>query len=492
MKKCFITSLILILASVFSSCASTGKTEKVKPVKIDFDAKLRSGFSKIDLDEDLAALKYIICSSYAGYEMAVEKGFDIDASIAEIKSEALKNLDHLGMIDTQKYQDKIFEVLNRDMKLNDMHFSVSGFGTSTNHVAKKLLFTNVYFEKTEEGFVVCQSDEDRVSLGAKFTGLEKNLYETFLGDKLVYRYAAMANPSSQRLTISLNGEQIPVSVLKPKKDEGFKYINNNASFIESDSCIYAGLQSFSMSDVNGYYMFQEMCKKISASDPEKTFILDLRQNGGGDVSLSCQLAASVFFNRETSEDHMSCYDFLRKEFFKVKIAVDSDILKIQKKIYEEQWKTYEERYGKNGYNRDRLITTENADKKEYFEKEAEQHKKVFILIDEGSASASEYAIGFLSLIPGVEITLLGNRTCGAVEYVGMHTYPLSKSGLRIYAGDLSGAPPCISQHENFHGEGEGFWPDYWVDNKNMLNTLIQLTGDKSLEEKLAGLEKSQL
>lgn len=492
MKKFFLASLILVLAFTFSSCASTGKSEKVKPVKIDFGAKLRSGFSKVDLDEDLAALKYIICSSYAGYEMAVENGFDIDASIAEIKSEALKNLDHLGMIDTQKYQDKIFEVLNRDMKLNDMHFSVSGFGTSTNHVAKKLLFTDVYFEKNEEGYVVCQSDDDRISLGAKFTGPEKNLYEAFLGDKLAYRYAVMANPSSQRLTISLDGEQYPVTVLKPKKDEGFKYRNNNASFIETDSCIYAGLQSFSMDDVNGYYLFQEMCKKISAADPEKTFILDLRQNGGGDTNLSCQLAASVYFNRETSEAHMPCYDFLKKEFLKFKIFADSDIVKIQKKLYEEQVKIYEERYGNDGYKKDRNRTEENVDIKEYFEKEAEEHKKVFILIDEGSASASEYAIGLMYLIPGAEITLIGNRTCGAVEYVGMRTYPLSKSGLRIYAGNFSGAPPCISQHEKFHGEGEGFWPDYWVDNKNMLNTLIQLTGDTTLEEKLAGLEKSQL
>ena len=163
-----------------------------------------------------------------------------------------------------------------------------------------------------------------------------------------------------------------------------------------------------------------------------------------------------------------------------------------KKFYKKSWEAAEENDKNNPYNRDVEMTEEDTDILKIYDLEAEQHKKVYVLIDSGSASASEYTTGMLSLIKNADVTLVGGRSWGAVEYVGMRGFPLPKSGIGIRIGNYYGAPPCISQNEKFHGEGEGFYPEWWVDNKNMLNTLIQLTGDSSLEEKLSGLEKWQL
>jgi len=490
MKKVCLWTLVFAVGLLLSGCASTKKTVKTKQFKLDYEVPIHTGFSKVDLDEDLECLKYIITTSYAGYDKAVENGFDIDAAISEIREETLKNLNNLGMVDTKFYEQKIFDVFNRKMKLNDMHFSVNGYVVSTNRASKKLVFTDIYFEKIGDEYFVCQRDDEKIPLEVKFTGPEKNLYPAFLEDKEVYRYAVMANPSTQRLTLSLEGEQYPVAVVKTNKEDYFRYVNDNASVIETDDCIYLGLQSFMMDDVNSYYKFSQMCKNLVSENPEKNMIIDLRDNGGGYIHLSCQLAASVYFDTE-SENHMPCYDFLMKECNKFKQVVDSEIVRDLKERMKDQWKMLEERKEKNPYKQDVEWTKENADIAEKFEKEIEQHRSVYVLMNENTASASEFLIGLLSAFENTDITLLGNRTLGAVDYVGIRGYPLVKSGVRVRAGNRYGAPPCIAQNESFHGEGEGFWPDWWVDNKNILNTLIQLTGDESLNEKLAGLEKSQ-
>ncbi|MCQ2574156.1 MAG: S41 family peptidase [Treponema sp.] len=485
MKKSnsFIATIILGISLV--SCAST-KSIPEKKVKLDFEAPIRASFSVIDLDEDLAAVKYLVTTSYAGYPQALEKGFDVDASINEIKEATLNNLTSLGMVDSKYYQNKIFEVLSRDMKVNDMHFSVSGFGVSTRPVAKYLRFTDLYFERNGEEYFLYKTEDDRIPVGAKFTGPERNLYEYFFEDRVIYRYAVYATPGTNRLTVSLNGEQYPVSVIK---NEELKSKSKLTNVIETDDCVYVSLNTFSISSTgNDYFLFFETCKKLATENPNKTVILDLRQNGGGIVYFASQLIASIYFPYDT-EEHMDFYNFLLKESYKHQLEQKSEADREKREFYKKQLDAQNKNELESGYVRDQEIVLENNDVLETYDKDSLMKRRVIILMDGGSASSSEYTIGLSYLSKDADVTLVGNRTVGAVDYVSNWDYVLPKSGLRMFYGKYFGASPCITQNENFHGEGEGFWPDWWTTNENILNTLVQLTGDESLSEKLPELGK---
>lgn len=492
MKKVRALAAGIILSFILVSCASTSgekvKASPQKDYKFDFSTKTLGSFSVVDLDEELEVLKYLMQTTYAGYETAVANGFDIDRSIGEIKKDVLENLNSLGMIDTARFQKTIFNVFMRDMKNNDMHFSVHGYDVGAyNQISKDICWTDIYVGEENGKLVIIQSGSDKIPVGAEYTGGEKNLYKAFLGDKEVYRYGVFSNPNTKRLTVSLEGESVPVSVTEKGK---WFYKENNTNVIETEESVYVSLSSFSMyGNPLLYNLFFDLCKKISNTDPEKPLILDLRSNSGGSVFLADQLVASIYYPFDIPL-HMEFYDFLMMESGKYKNRISSSALDQYNEYTKKEWELRTS--VTDEYNRELEKNEEDADIAEIFYKEPLQHKKVYVLMDEDTASASEYAIGLLGLVPDADVTLIGSRTYGSVSYYDLHRYPLPKSGLYLRLATIDGAPPYITDDDHFFGEGEGFRPDWWVSNDQLLNTLIQLTGDQSLSEYLRGLEKWQL
>ena len=91
----------------------------------------------------------------------------------------------------------------------------------------------------------------------------------------------------------------------------------------------------------------------------------------------------------------------------------------------------------------------------------------------------------------VKIHHIGENTQGAVFYINPHSKVLPNSGLWLYipsARSRSGA----FDYPGFHGEGYGWFPEYWVTHYNLLNTLNNLIDDPELGTALQGLEKWQL
>ena len=119
---------------------------------------------------------------------------------------------------------------------------------------------------------------------------------------------------------------------------------------------------------------------------------------------------------------------------------------------------------------------------------------IYVLTDPNSASCSEYTLAllhYMSKNTNIKICQIGQNTNGAVFYFNPHSVLLPNSGGWLYL------PTAINKSSNFtaagfKGEGYGWFPDYWCTNQNIVNTLVNLSGDKELEKVLQGLEKSQL
>ena len=118
---------------------------------------------------------------------------------------------------------------------------------------------------------------------------------------------------------------------------------------------------------------------------------------------------------------------------------------------------------------------------------------IYILTDTQSASCSEYSIALLrKMAEGANINIhhLGENTAGAVYYVDPTSVALPYSGIWITFPTSRNYSSAFN-HPDFHGEGYGWFPEYWVTHYNLLNTLNNLINDPELESALQGLEKWQ-
>ena len=126
--------------------------------------------------------------------------------------------------------------------------------------------------------------------------------------------------------------------------------------------------------------------------------------------------------------------------------------------------------------------------------EANYDGDIYILTDRYSASASEYTIALLHEMTkntDIKIHHLGENSCGAAFYVDPCNMFLPNSGVWFYLPTTKNTSEAFN-HPDFHGEGYGWFPEYWTTHYNLLNTLTNLIDDPELENALQGLEKWQL
>ena len=119
---------------------------------------------------------------------------------------------------------------------------------------------------------------------------------------------------------------------------------------------------------------------------------------------------------------------------------------------------------------------------------------IYVLTDKYSASCSEYSLAILYALSknsDIKIHHIGENTRGAIFYIDPSTFVTPNSGAWMVLPTGRNYSDAFN-HPDFHGEGYGWFPEYWVTQYNLLNTLCNLIDDKELEKALQGLEKWQL
>lgn len=506
----FISLLFLIF---FNSCTTAKISEKGKVAISKNTKKL--------LDEDVEYLKQILTQCYIAYDDIVEKNdFDVDATMAQIIKyypNYVKNYSEKGKaktvykngIDEWAFGSSIAYFLRQNMKINDSHFAV--IGDSINYRIcdyNCAAFSDLYFEKVADDFIVYSSPIGDIKKGQKFTGDVENLRVSFKkGDeKELYRYIPFVKDFEKLFTsVFIDGEEKQVPIHSAKRWENQKgwigyQETADSIYVSLGECLFFPNDKEKEKEV--YKKFEEICKKIVESeDNKKNVIIDLRNNHGGYVDYPKLILSALYCANANAVNSHSMFESVidlssygEIELFSLMILENriqsikenetfslSAELEDNYKIMKRNPKRY---YG--GLEKPALSYRPKLDNTKYM-------GKVIILMNKGSASASELGIAYSYLSENENIILVGENTSGCIEYGDRRDYVLPNSGIMITACSIS-FKKCayLAQNPNWHGETYGFYPDYWADEKNLLETLKNLTGDEELSLVLKDLPNRQL
>lgn len=494
-----------------------------------------------EIEKDLAVMKYYFQYGYSGYDEAVLQGFDIDSAIEEIKDSCKKELKNDGKIESKVLSQKIYEVLNKELTLEDGHISIFGQNYNPPSYDNRLYLSDVYLRKGLYDYHVYKSDAAGLKPDTVYAGKKENLIEWYDGDEKVWRFGAISDKNLKNLAFTEKDDTILVPV---KKNENLSFKDNWVNVRSTDKTLYISVSDFSlMSFKNSSKGFsnkflQEFYDKIrSQIADKKNVILDLRNNCGGNGEIPAELLAAIFYYDFNEEDTKAAINALNyqicNEEFRIESPVTAQILlerrssdrKEEKKIVKQRKENPDMEYfdiskneaEKMEYNRETGMFLKMAVRPYYgkfygyfnYDKTKDTEVKpssfygnFYVLVNHNSASASEYTIAEASLIKRAskndfanfkrkfEFSLIGENTAGAVSYFNPCYLFLPNSGTGFYLPTAYGLAAAFKNENRYKGEGKGWYPEIWTTDDNLLNTLENLTEDEDLKKELKGLEKN--
>lgn len=511
-----------------------------KPLVIK--SKAKKTLTEKEFQKDLDYLKYYFETFYAGYNEMLENGYDIDKIIEDIKKDSEKDKIKTDY-NTSVFFNAVFTNILKNHAIIDCHFSIGGNYLYSN----KLYFSDIYVKPVQKNgntkYIVVKNEREKmpekvikslgkytpadIKPGQEFTGPQSMLFEWFDGNEKIYRIGILSRENQKNILIPIDGKKIAAqaiqntSLTNPGKMQGMR---------ETKDTLYLSLADFMFlrsSEINGYKEFQTLCQNARyKSSEKKQIIIDLRGNPGGNPFFAAMLFSYLFYNKSddisfdlityvanliNDEEYknmsptfgklnlyfrmQNLINKFKKMKFKKNKREETDYEKYekivdkacQKKLF---WPSVAELF--YPYKADIQYISIDSKIKELPHPDFEGD--IYILTDTQSASCSEYSIALLrKMAEGANINIhhLGENTAGAVYYVDPTSVALPYSGIWITFPTSRNYSSAFN-HPDFHGEGYGWFPEYWVTHYNLLNTLNNLINDPELESALQGLEKWQL
>ncbi|MCK9170814.1 MAG: S41 family peptidase [Treponema sp.] len=499
MKKCV---LFILLVCLSVSLAAERKLISSQPVEYEEvhlynDPHCSKGTITYEqLKEDLNNLVYLFETAYIDYDSMVAKGFDGKKLITDILSE----YNNQSQIDTKKvYLALIQELVPY---IHDSHCVLVFFRESESFCKKnKFFYTNTFVEKTKKGWVVYESDNSNIAKGMKFTGNEENLVYYPVKGKNIYRAGVFAVEKPETFSLNINNKEYPVETY----DDGAIEIRPlKYHEIETKNTGYVCLSSFMLPDEKSPLrktVFEKYSTLGLKWGKKKNIIIDLRSNGGGEIKYSSYLLSPLYFNAITDMDVPArttidswVDNVLEKKIFIESPATVSLILQTARMInltdmVEEYTSTFE--FSKT-YPAKKLYRNvpAAADDDMTKNKRIPFKGKIILLTDRNTASAAEQTVALAQTLfgPTKQVFVIGENTRGCITFGDVHFAVLPDSGICINLA--SAKENNIEDYPSWHGEGSGFYPDYWTNGEDLNDTIFMVTKDREMKKKLDGIDKA--
>ena len=135
---------------------------------------------------------------------------------------------------------------------------------------------------------------------------------------------------------------------------------------------------------------------------------------------------------------------------------------------------------KNNFNR---IKIENL--KKGINKKINFLSKLIVIMDKNTCSSGESFVYLANplLEEGKNLFYIGENSGGCFNYGNVMCYQLPNSGIAIYL-------PSLKMKSGIIAEGKGYMPGYWAFNEDLLQAIVNITGDVELSEKLEDINNN--
>lgn len=457
--------------------------------------------SNVELDQDLQSFKYIISQNYAAYDEAAALGFKIDDAIDTIKYRYQKN--YSGSLNSDLLAECIFSVLNEDFPIKDQHLTIKSESKTFFYSDVRWRMSDVYFEKKgNDFFTVRNYFLLKIKKNQKYTGDLENLFPCVYHGKDMFRFGILTDKIEHETSISIEGENIRVPIFidipfASEKDKIGIRKTGTTLYVSLSDCILASDNE--KTDRQIKKDFDSALTMIEKGGFEN-LIIDLRSNKGGYIEHVTSLLEALYCGNDNNirSNFQKC---MNDSYQGSQVLYSPDIaaayanslnnigaLSEESVLFsqqlEKEMKDNPHRYFDIVEKKSRTLTKMSNS---LFK------GKIIFLINLRTASAAEQLI-CLSYLRGQDnIIVVGSNSHGCLDFGGIYCYTLPNSGIELYFPNVMFKESLLlTDNSHWHGDGYGFYPDYWTDSKHLIDTLIYITNDRNIKKNMKGLAKGLL
>ena len=444
--------------------------------------------------EDLEYFKNIIENCYIAYDDISSNQnaeIDIDFLYEQYKKNAKKKKKNASFekgINQDALLIPLWEYLN-GLNLDDGHLRIDTNTDKWTISKKNKIYSSDYFFRKEDSNYILSYPQNSDYLGKIYLSSLENLKPTIHNNTELFKIALLTKTSVDKIFIQLDQENLEC----PLKWYEFEYNNSPLiKLIKTDECLYLRIADFYVNPKSeSYNFYNKTIDDFSKEIIDKNYIiLDLIGNPGGYQNW-CYEILGAMNEKKDNNTIQELNDFItlelsrEEELHSLELAKNSYLSAIKENLPQDVINIRKKEYDTQVLNPKRYISNISFSKNSgmpRFDK-SNLNKKIIVLIDSYTASAAELLISLIYTLNLGETILVGENSRGSAEYGKILDYILPNSKLKIkLASSTRKNAPLLALNEKWHGENYGFYPDYWITYKDIIETLVYLTKDVSLRE----------
>ena len=357
MKKKFSKLILFSLLAIFSSCTKIEINEtntirtpiENKSVDIMYDFhkyQNRTQITYSEMQEDLETFIYILETSYIGYDDALERGLDTNVQ----RQKVLGYFENQEIIQIQDFLDVLYKAF--EDYIQDNHASVNYLNNNDyrSFIKKQaLFFSDVYVQKTDGNFYVCESNQAEIKTGAHYSSDVEYLFLYPAKGNDVYRIGCISSDIPEKIELEFDDKNFEVQ-LKPcyeaKGNDKFAYFElvlDNTVYIKLNRCCFDNDKELKSLD-----KFADSYKNYMNKD---YIILDVRGNYGGNDYYIINFLMGLYNSNKTDIDFGTnerwVYSPACIKSFKTLIPIYADVNNPGMKLMMKEMSFYEKQMKKN-------------------------------------------------------------------------------------------------------------------------------------------------
>lgn len=494
MKNLLIPSILIMITGVCMAKTKIISSEPCEYREVLCDRDGYYNFIKDEISfnqvlEDVELFTYLLENAYSGYDDLKSKEFKIQALRENFPFTKENNVN----------TDELLSYFDEQLKpyINDFHFCLVGKNKQVFYRAPiRIFFSDIFLLKSNDQFKVVKTDNPNIKIGDIYNDSPDYLFLYPSEGKNIYRLGVLLKNeeknSNNFIELLFNNKKISVSCsktnsqIKKSSDTSYKKIVTKES-------VYFYLPTLMEPNIHwdNFANYEEMYKRFVTLGlhygEKKNYIIDFRGNGGGN-DLYCQKFLANLLFCESGKNEIRNYKKYEKYMsFSSSNLYSPPILQAIKwngnNLRKENDSYFNKIYKfmkKNNFNR---IKIENS--KKGINKKVNFSRKLIVIMDKNTCSSGESFVYLANplLEEGKNLFYIGENSGGCFNYGNVMCYQLPNSGIAIYL-------PSLKMKSGIIEECKGYMPDYWAFNEDIVQALVNITGDVELSEKLEDINNN--